>query len=117
LTALYNDYHCADAQFPSIKSLREKQLEVDQKIFDAYDWGDVKPSLEFRETKQGIRYTFPKELSEEITRRLAALNRNRHEAELLLEQASSSKTAKRSRRLKLPPAEPLFNDLFGDNEA
>ena len=117
LTALYNDYHCADAQFPSIKSLREKQLEIDQKIFDAYDWGDLQPSLEFRETKQGIRYTFPKELSEEITRRLAALNKNRHEAELLLEQASSSKTAKRSRQLKLPPAEPLFNDLFGDNEA
>ncbi|HFO0133969.1 TPA: DNA methyltransferase [Pseudomonas aeruginosa] len=117
LTALYNDYHCADEQSPGIKSLRGKQLEVDQKIFDAYGWVDLQPILEFRESKQGVRYTFPKEISEEITRRLVALNKSRHEAELLLENASSSKAGKRSNRLKLPPTEPLFNDLFGDDEA
>jgi len=116
LTDLYNDYHCEDSQFSGIRSLREKQLELDQKVFHAYEWADLLPRLEFRETKQGIRYTFPTEVSEEITRRLVTLNKNRHEAELLHEQAASSKTAKRSSRLKLSPAEPLFNDLFGDSE-
>jgi len=74
LTATYNRFHDPNDDSNDIQMLREIHLKMDRCVANAYDWGDLELEYDFRETKQGIRYTISDEESRKILKRLLEIN-------------------------------------------
>jgi Eco57I restriction-modification methylase/MmeI, target recognition domain len=81
LTKIYNKLHDSDCEDGDIVALREKTIHMDAAVFAAFSWHDLEPERRYVETPQGIRFSQPKEVLDEIIRRLLELNLSQHLAE------------------------------------
>ena len=81
LTKTYNAFHEQREMGPEISRLRDLHTQLDEAVLDAYGWGDLQPDHAFRETKNGIRYSFAKAAVSELLDRLLELNHERYAQE------------------------------------
>ena len=82
VTTTYNRYHdptCGDAD---IVRLREVHSELDGRVLEAYGWQDLGVAYDFRDTQEGLRFTFDDAVRVELLDRLLELNHARHAAEV-----------------------------------
>jgi hypothetical protein len=85
LTATYNLVHAQDCTDADIVELRQIHRAIDKAVVRAYGWDDLLAAgLEhgFHETRQGVRYTIPATVRQEILDRLLELNYERYAAEV-----------------------------------
>jgi hypothetical protein len=97
LTDTYNRFHDPDEDNPDILKLRQLHAEMDKAVLAAYGWDDINPTCEFlldyeeeesieegtRSRKKPYRYRWTEDTHDEVLTRLLALNKERHEAELM----------------------------------
>lgn len=86
LTKLYNSFHDPDFSGAEIQDLREMHQKIDRLVASGYGWSDLDLEYGFHEVDylpegNRTRFTFSENARIEILRRLANLNRERHEAE------------------------------------
>ena len=90
LTAIYNEVHNPDSEWPEIAGLRELHDAMDRAVLDSYGWSDIRPYCNFisesdedEEEEEGrarrvkYRYRWPDEIRDGILARLLDLNRQR----------------------------------------
>lgn len=92
LTALYNEFHNPNSDWPEILKLRELHDSMDRIVLDAYGWCDMEPSCGFipesdqeedendnegRVRRKDYRYRWPDEVRDDVLARLVELNRQR----------------------------------------
>jgi hypothetical protein len=90
LTALYNEFHNPNSDWPDISRLRNLHDALDRVVLDAYGWTDIEPVCEFipefdeedededsRTHRKKYRYRWPDEIRDEVLARLLELNRRR----------------------------------------
>jgi hypothetical protein len=87
LTDLYNRHHDASERGTPINELRELHCAIDDAIARLYGWGDIDLGHGFHDVpylpeNDRVRFTISESARVEILRRLAVLNRTRHEAEV-----------------------------------
>jgi hypothetical protein len=87
LTQIYNRFHNPDEQDVRIGLLREKQMDVDNAVIDAYGWNDI--DLEYGFYKIAYlpdndkqRFTISEFARIEVLRRLSEINRLRYQQEV-----------------------------------
>jgi hypothetical protein len=112
-TAVYNLVHSEDETAEDVVNFRLLIAELDRAVIDSYGWDDIELNHQFLETKRGGRFGVNESSRMEILKRLAALNRERFEAQ---ENASSgmSTTAKTKRGRRKKEATVLY-DLFDED--
>jgi hypothetical protein len=101
LTEIYNRLHDRRKTSEDIAHLRVLQVEMDQAVAAAYDWGDLDLGHGFHETKQGVRYTLSEAARRTVLDRLLALNHQRHDQEVaasLHEKEANAAPEKRASR-------------------
>jgi hypothetical protein len=94
LTALYNQFHDPNSDWPEIPVLREFHDEMDRAVLESYGWSDLQPRCEFVPEFDGddeegtgsphrkkYRYRWPDDFRDEVLARLLELNRARAEEE------------------------------------
>ena len=81
LTKTYNRLHDPKDISDDIQILRNLHAEMDRAVAGVYDWNDLALNHDFRETKQGIRYTISDKDRTEVLRRLLDLNHERYREE------------------------------------
>ncbi|MDO0913053.1 hypothetical protein QQM39_20010 [Streptomyces sp. DT2A-34] len=77
LTKLYNLVNNPQVSDSDISKLRECHKVLDEKVAEAYEWGDLDLSHGFHETRNGVRFTVPPVTQNEILDRLLELNHAR----------------------------------------
>ena len=108
LTALYNEFHNSDTDWPEIPELRQLHDSMDRAVLDAYGWTDVPIQCEFipefvdeedeeengRPRRKKYRYCWPDEIRDEVLARLLELNRQRalEEGQMPTEQPVFART-------------------------
>ncbi len=85
LTQFYNRIHDPDEQDPRIVEFRELQRILDSEVAKAYSWDDLSLGHSFHQVtylpkNDNIRFSIAENARTEILRRLAQLNKERHEA-------------------------------------
>lgn len=101
LTDIYNRFHDPGETSADIVKLRQLQVELDQTVFEAYEWQNLKLGHDFHETKQGTRFTISETARREVLDRLLALNHQRHAEEIAAAATQATATpAKRGRKKK-----------------
>ncbi len=85
LTQFYNRIHDPDEQDPRIVEFRELQRTLDSEVAKAYSWDDLSLGHSFHQVtylpkNDNIRFSIAENARTEILRRLAQLNKERHEA-------------------------------------
>jgi hypothetical protein len=111
LTSTYNRYHNPAEKSQQIESLRKLHVSLDIAVRDAYGWSDLDLDHGFHEVpSQGIRFTFPPKVTEELLERLLELNKERYEAEAASSRHSPTKKLSKS---KQPPAAEQYEISFG----
>jgi hypothetical protein len=82
LTTIYNRVNDPDEHSNDIAILRDFHVELDHVIAAAYGWEDLDLDHDFRETRQGLRYTFDPTTVTEVLDRLLELNHARYADEV-----------------------------------
>ena len=82
LTETFNRFHDQSESSTGIKELREIHVELDQAVIAAYGWSNVHLDCDFRETKQGIRFTASESTRRDLLNRLLRLNQERFNVEV-----------------------------------
>jgi hypothetical protein len=82
LTKTYNHFHDPGDKSLDIARLRALHVEMDQAVAAAYGWSDLDLGHDFRQTKQGVRFTIGEQARHIILDRLLELNHKRYEEEL-----------------------------------
>ncbi len=82
ITATYNRYHDAACGDADIVRLRELHIELDGRVLAAYGWHDLGVACDFRDTEEGLRFTFDDAVRVELLDRLLEMNHARHAAEV-----------------------------------
>lgn len=82
LTATYNRVDDPDERSDDLAALRELHVELDHAVAAAYGWGDLDLEHDFRDTRQGVRYTLDPATTTEILDRLLELNHERYTDEV-----------------------------------
>jgi hypothetical protein len=132
LTRLFGEMHSSESMLEGIEQMRELHREIDERLADAYGWGDLELCHDFHTVpylpeNDRVRFTISEDARREILHRLAELNRERYQEEV--EQGlhgdvkpvnkprpskpkkTSPKTAELSMGLDLPePPQPSSND-------
>ena len=62
--------------------LRELHVKMDHAVTAAYGWTDLDLGHDFRETKQGVRFTISEPARREVLQRLLKLNHERYAEEV-----------------------------------
>ncbi|MCZ4262298.1 hypothetical protein O4G76_15770 [Limimaricola sp. G21655-S1] len=75
LTGLYNLFHSSGCSDEDICSLRRAHRDMDQLVFEAYDWGDLVLDYEFAVTDRGEMYSIAEPVRDKVAGRLIELNR------------------------------------------
>ncbi|EKQ7191750.1 ATP phosphoribosyltransferase regulatory subunit [Klebsiella oxytoca] len=99
LTPIYGELHDPACIDQDIIGLRDMHARLDVTVLDAYGWGDISLNHEFRETKQGVRFTISEAARVEVLQRLSELNRLRYQEELA---AGLHVKAAKAKRLSTP---------------
>jgi hypothetical protein len=100
LTAFYNDFHEPSVQESGVIAVRDLQQQIDRTIAAAYGLRDLDIVLEHRPTKDGMRFTLSRIITERLIAHLVTLNRQLYEAE----QAAVLPSNPRSGRSRAPTA-------------
>jgi hypothetical protein len=82
LTDMYNQFHDRCELSEEFCSLRDRFVELDHAVAEAYGWTDLSLDHGFYETKQGVRYSIGERARIEILIRLRQLNQQRHAEEM-----------------------------------
>ena len=82
LTAFYNLVNNRLCRDDDIDSFRELQRRLDDCTLNAYGWGDVVLSHDYRDTYRGLRFTIGPEARQEVLARLLQLNYARYADEV-----------------------------------
>ena len=88
LTKTYNRFHNPDEASADIAELRALHRQLDTAVATAYGWTDIAANdgsalgHDFRETKQGLRFTLAPAARREVLDRLLALNHQRYAEEV-----------------------------------
>ena len=99
MTKFYNDFHDPDCNDPEIAACRELQQQIDDAVLAIYGFEDINLDIDFHKVgylpaDKNTRYTISEEARRKVLSRLAALNKERHDAE---KAAINSETSKRSK--------------------
>jgi hypothetical protein len=81
ITDLYNLVHDPSSHLLPVADLREAHRQVDLAVAKAYGWDDLELGHDFRETRQGVRWTVASDVQYELMQRLVALNGERFASE------------------------------------
>ncbi len=97
MTKFYNDFHDPDCNDPEIAACRKLQNQIDEAVLATYGFEDINLDIDFHKVgylpaDKNIRYTMSEEAREKVLSRLAALNKERYDAE---KPTNNSKTSKR----------------------
>ena len=82
LTKTYNRFHNVKDKQKEINTFRELHIEMDRVVAAAYGWDDLSLGHDFRETKQGKRFTVSEVARREILDRLLTLNHQYYQMEV-----------------------------------
>jgi hypothetical protein len=82
LTKTYKRFHNPDETASDIQKLRQLHAKMDWTVAAAYGWTDLNLGHDFRETKQGLRYTISESARREVLDRLLQLNHQRYAEEV-----------------------------------
>ena len=88
LTKLYNRFHDPDEDDPRIEELRDLHRQIDEAVAETYGWDDLDLEHGFHEVdylpeNDRVRFTISEKARLEVLRRLAQLNKERYEEEVL----------------------------------
>lgn len=117
LTQAYNALHDPSNTHPIVESFRVAHANLDNSLLRAYGWSDIVLDHDFREASHlseanVVRFTIPDPVRLEVLRRLAALNKERYDAEvaqgLQSRKSGSGKTRGRKPRAA-SAAEPTLD--------
>jgi hypothetical protein len=117
LTDVYNRFHDPSKESENIVFLRALHVEMDRLVLSLYGWNDLELGHDFRETKQGTRYTISEPARREVLNRLLALNHQRHaeeKAEEMILGTQPKAKSKRGRKAKAHAAHDgvtLFSEV------
>jgi hypothetical protein len=122
LTRLYNRLHDPADQDQRIKSLRDQQRAIDTAVLSAYGWDDVDLGHGFHEVpylpeNDRTRFTISEAARQEVLNRLAALNHERYEVEVMagVHGNSAASELSKPRRKGTPSTATIQVGLdFGD---
>lgn len=106
LTKTYNRFHRPEEIGSDIAQLRQLHIKMDQAVAASYGWSDLDLGHDFREVKQGIRFTVSEFARLEILDRLLQLNHQRYAEELaqgLHEKGAGGKGKKPGPNAATPP--------------
>ena len=78
LTRIFSAFHNPQDGSAEIVDLRNAHAALNFAVAHAYNWQDLSLSLDFRNTKQGLRYTTSAEANSQVLNRLLTLNNLRH---------------------------------------
>jgi len=86
MTKFYNDLHDSAVDTVEMRSLREKQIELNNTVLSAYGFDDLESEYGFHNVGylpegKNTRFTISEKAREEVLYRLSMLNKARHEAE------------------------------------
>ena len=79
---VYALIHNPEENAADIVQLRRCITELDRAVATAYGWGDIDLGHDFRETRQGVRFTISETARREVLDRLLTLNRQRYAEEI-----------------------------------
>jgi hypothetical protein len=84
LTKLYNDFHDVELQSVDIARMRSLQVNMNNAVFAAYGFDDIEPEYGFHEvgylpSGNNLRFSISEKTRLNVLRRLAKLNKSRHE--------------------------------------
>lgn len=87
LTQAYNALHDPSNMHPSVEAFRAAHASLDDGLLRAYGWNDIVLDHDFREASHlseanVVRFTIPDRVRLEVLRRLAAMNKERYDAEI-----------------------------------
>src|SRR5206468_2855506 len=82
VTTLYNRFHDTNEAGTDIARLRELHVDMDRQAASAYGWTDLHLGPDFRQTKQGVRFTISEQARQAILARLLRLNHERYQDEV-----------------------------------
>ncbi len=93
MTKTYNDLHDEDVRSDKVEGLRSMQIEINNAVLKAYAFEDIDLEHGFHEVGylpegKNLRFTISEEAREELLYRLALLNKERHELEIILSNQS-----------------------------
>lgn len=74
ITQFYGRFHDPAVDEPGTAELRERHVELDEAVRDAYDWADLELGHDFYETRYGRFFTVSTEARFELLMRLLELN-------------------------------------------
>lgn len=86
MTKFYNDFHDPDCDDETIVACRKLQMEINKAVLIAYGIDDIELNIGFHEvgylpSGKNTRFTMSEASRSQILKRLALLNKERHEAE------------------------------------
>jgi hypothetical protein len=114
LTKIYNKFHSPSSAETDIQGLRKLHVELDRAVCANYGWTDINLAHNFRETKQGLRYTISDEAKREVLRRMAELNLLRYEKEVSQGKHGMASNVVVSKALRKRSMSPLQQGLDFD---
>lgn len=120
LTKIYNGMHDEGNCSSGIIGLRDLHRELDISVAAAYGWKDVELEHGFHETRQGVRFSISEKAKRTILKRLATLNRNNYDDEIIQVNALSAQEyndKKRRPRSKDNASQVGLADLFDGEDA
>lgn len=102
LTAVYNAVHDADESDRAIQDLRDRHVNLDHVVAEAYGWTDLQLDHHHWETPQGLRFTVSPAARDELLDRLLELNHERYAEEVAagLHDTKAKKQSGRGRKKK-----------------
>lgn len=108
LTEIHNWFHDSEHQGVRVKELRELHRQIDLAVATSYGWDDIDLGHCFHEVpylpeNDRVRFTISEPARIEVLRRLAALNRQRYEEEVM-QDLHGSASKPRSNRVNRPSA-------------
>ena len=116
LTKTYNRFHDPEERAPDIIKLRERHVQMDRAVLDAYGWTDIEPVYDFREQLgESIRLTWAEETRDEVLARLLELNRVMAEKQAANASETEAKTLKKGVKKKSKSDEST-GKLFSDDD-
>ena len=89
LTKLYNHFHDPHQNAPEVVTLRNRHVDMDRAVLEAYGWRDIPTDLDFLldheideqqgwgARKERYRHRWPDEVRDEVLARLVELNAQR----------------------------------------
>lgn len=94
ITALFNRIHSPIEKTNHVERWRQAHVNLNEAVARAYGWDDLNLSHDFVSARQGIRFTVPGAVREEILGRLLDLNNTRYAEEVAAGLHSKRKSVK-----------------------